>query len=176
MKHYPPPAPPGPAAPLQRRRLPAFHPVPVTPRADGWTARRQADFIGCLAQTRSVLAAARAAGMGRESAYRLRKRPGAAGFAAAWDTALERPHNAVDLASAKATGLSAAYRARTGLIQVAMEHGRYVGSYWKDDANALLEHLAQIDRSSMNLPGFGARSQRLQPAAASAGGVDFAGG
>lgn len=112
MKHYPPPQVPADAEP-RRRKLPAFHPVPVGARRDGWTARRQAAFVGYLAQTRSVCAAARAVGMGRESAYTLRRRPGAAGFAAAWDAALGKPHSAVDLASAKATQLDAGYRCRT---------------------------------------------------------------
>jgi len=49
---------------------------------------RQAEFIGHLAATRSVAAAARGVSMARETAYRLRARPGAQGFAAAWDVAL----------------------------------------------------------------------------------------
>ncbi len=166
MKHCPPPPPPPPpgrAAPLRRRRLPAFHPVPVGRRADGWRPERQADFIGWLAQTRSVLAAARAAGMGRESAYRLRKRPGAAGFAAAWDAALGKPHLAVDLASAKATGLSAEYRVRAGLIQVRMARGRYLVSYRKDDTNAMVERLAHFKRGGWKRPGSGDNPQRLEP-------------
>ena len=88
MKTYPPKQPR--ALPPRRRRIPAFHPVPLSPRSDGWTHERQAQFIGVLAETRSVLAACRRISMGRESAYRLRKPPGAAGFAAAWDAALER--------------------------------------------------------------------------------------
>ena len=113
MKTWPPL--PHPAdAPHTRRRIPAFHPVPVGPRKDGWTPTRQAAFIGLLAQTRSVEGACRAISMGRESAYRLRKRPGAAGFAAAWDAALGKPHSAVDLACAKSTGLDAEYRCRMG--------------------------------------------------------------
>lgn len=169
---------PGPAptpAPLRRRRLPAFHPVPVAPRADGWTPLRQAHFIGFLAQTRSVAAAARAAGMGRECAYRLRKRAGAAGFAAAWDAALGKPHIAVDLDSAKATGLSPAHRYRAGLIQVRMDHGRYCASYRKEDTNALLEHLSQLDRGIRRRPVSGPPPERLQPAAVSDQAVTFAG-
>jgi hypothetical protein len=58
-------------------------------RRDGWTIRRQLAFLDALARTRSVTKAARAAGMSRESAYRLRRRPSAALFAAAWDRALQ---------------------------------------------------------------------------------------
>jgi hypothetical protein len=173
MKHWPPlPAPS--AEPLTHRRIPAFHPVPVGPRADGWTAERQAAFVGKLAETRSVLAAARAVGMGRESAYRLRKRPGAAGFAAAWDAALGKPHRAVDLSNRKATGLDAAYRLEVGLLQVVMNAGRFAGSYWKDDNNALLQHLGQIDRACRASDLEGRKSQLVEPDRASRPGVDFA--
>ncbi len=146
MKHWPPPPPP-PTVPPRRRVIPCFHPVPVGERADGWTAARQAAFVGYLAETRSVVAACRRVGMGRESAYRLRKRPGAAGFAAAWDAALGKPHAPVDLASAKSTGLDAGYRSRVGLARVMLHAGRYVATRWKADNNALLSHLAQLDRA-----------------------------
>jgi hypothetical protein len=65
----------------------AFSPVPVKPRHDGWTAARQAAFILRLALIGCVAAAAKAVGKSRESAYRLREHPGAAGFAAVWDRA-----------------------------------------------------------------------------------------
>lgn len=58
-------------------------------RRDGWTAERQLRFLDALGRTRSVTRAARAAGMSRESAYRLRRRREAALFAAAWDKALQ---------------------------------------------------------------------------------------
>jgi hypothetical protein len=58
------------------------------PRADGWTSARQSAFLEVLARTRSVTRAARAAGMSRESAHRLRNRDPYGLFAAAWDRAL----------------------------------------------------------------------------------------
>ena len=58
-------------------------------RRDGWTARRQLAFLAELARTRSVTRAALAAGMSRESAYRLRKRDPHGLFSACWDRALE---------------------------------------------------------------------------------------
>ena len=57
-------------------------------RRDGWTAERQLRFLDTLSRTRSVRAAAQAAGMSRESAYRLRDRRDGALFAALWDRAL----------------------------------------------------------------------------------------
>jgi hypothetical protein len=158
-----------------RRRIPAFHPVPVGARKDGWTPRRQAEFIGRLAETGSVEGACRAVGMGKESAYRLRKRPGAAGFAAAWDAALGKPHLPVDLASAKSTGLSAAYRCHMGLLQVVMYRGRVAGTDWKDDNNAFLQHLAQLDRACTGIDAAARKSRALELASASTPPVDFPG-
>ena len=158
MKHWPPLSPRALA-----RRIPAFHPVPVTPRYDGWTPERQAAFIGSLAQTRSVIAAARAVGMGRESAYRLRRRAGAAGFAAAWDAALGRPHTPVDLASTKSTGIDPAIRAASGLMVVVMHRGRFVATRRKPDDSALLQHLAQLDRAACAGDPGGQKSQVSKP-------------
>ena len=144
------------AAARTRRRLPAFHPLPCA-RHDGWTAARQADFIGMLVETRSVA-------MGRESAYRLRRRAGAAGFAAAWDTALGVAHDAVDLASTKATGLAPYERMKRGLVQVLMHRGRYRGSTCKPDINALLQHHAAMERAARMLDESGRAQAGLGPA------------
>ena len=57
-------------------------------RRDGWTAERQLRFLDALTRTRSVTEAAAAAGMSRESAYRLRARAEGALFGALWDGAL----------------------------------------------------------------------------------------
>ena len=61
---------------------------PTKCRSDGWTAARQLLFLEVLARTRSVSAAARSVRMSREGAYRLRRRPDAALFRAAWDRAM----------------------------------------------------------------------------------------
>jgi hypothetical protein len=67
----------------------AFTPVPMQRRrADGWSAERQRRFITALSVMGAVGPAARAVGMGRASAYRLRERAGADGFAEAWDIAI----------------------------------------------------------------------------------------
>ncbi len=68
----------------------AFTPVALDRvRHNGWTERRQRDFIAALAVMGTVLRAARAVGMTKQSAYNLRDRPGAESFAAAWDVALQ---------------------------------------------------------------------------------------
>ncbi|WP_210434178.1 hypothetical protein [Sphingopyxis granuli] len=80
--------------PASPRRLLADSCLAFTPvrsrrqRADGWTPETQAHSIRALEAMGSVGKAAKAVGMGRASAYRLRDRPGAAGFAAAWDRAI----------------------------------------------------------------------------------------
>jgi hypothetical protein len=72
-----------------------FTPVPLERvRNNGWPPLTQRRFIRALSVMGSVRAAARAVGMGRVSAYRLRERAiksgdGADSFAAAWDAALE---------------------------------------------------------------------------------------
>lgn len=61
-------------------------------RRDGWTPERQLAFLTILARTRCISRAAAAAGMRRETAYRLRNRPAGALFAAAWDRILHEGH------------------------------------------------------------------------------------
>lgn len=70
--------------PDARYNAPPFDPVPVRPRHDGWTPKKQRDFIEALAATACVTDAARAVGMSPKSAYLLRERADAASFHAAW--------------------------------------------------------------------------------------------
>jgi hypothetical protein len=77
------------ARPLDDDDLRDFTPVPLDRhRRDGWTPWAQRSFVRALAAMGAVGPAARAVGMSRASAYKLRGRPGATGFAAAWDRAL----------------------------------------------------------------------------------------
>ena len=62
-------------------------PVRRRPRYDGWTEEKQRRFIETLADTGLVNVAAKAVGMSRESAHRLRRSPHGAAFARAWDAA-----------------------------------------------------------------------------------------
>lgn len=63
-------------------------PVPRQRRVDGWTPQAQRRFIEALADTGSVTEAARTVAMSVTSCYRLRREPGAEGFAAAWESAI----------------------------------------------------------------------------------------
>jgi hypothetical protein len=137
--------------PTQRPRLPAFHPVPIRTRSDGWTPVRQAEFIGVLAETGSVSAAARFVGMARETAYRLRRKPGAEEFARAWDVALMIAGKSVTLPrtppARKVTGGPTWRMICDGQWRPVLRRGKYAGSVQKPDNSALLGYLAQIDRS-----------------------------
>jgi hypothetical protein len=116
----------------------AFAPAPVRARKDGWTAARQIAFINRLALTGSPGAAARAVGMSRESAYRLRARPGAAGFAAAWDEALGWGESrAIDL------GME---RAILGEAVPVMYRGRRIGTRLRYDNCLVIATLNAIGR------------------------------
>jgi len=151
-----------------RPRVPAFHPVPIRTRSDGWTPVRQAEFIGVLAETGSVSAAAEFVGLSRETAYRLRRKPGAEEFALAWDIAValaERrgvrvwPGPAMRPADAEG-GAPPVTRPRRmvtqeglwrqvmdGMWRPVLRRGRYCGSTCKDDASALMRYLARLDRA-----------------------------
>ncbi len=160
MKRYPPAVR---TKPPRRPHIPQFHAVPARARRDGWTPRRQAEFIGWLAETRSVAEAAKRVSMARETAYRLRRRPWAEGFAAAWDAAMgraphtggrqgdtlapgdgERPQVGAN-SDRKVTTEELAWRVETGFWQIRVYAGKFVGLSQKHDNSALLRLLQRID-------------------------------
>jgi hypothetical protein len=118
-----------------RRRVPAFTPVPLRYRADGWTPLKQADFLGALAETGSIASAARRVGMTRESAYRLRGKRGAESFAAAWDDVAAQCLAPVPR---KCTEEQLWHRAFYGSLKPIMRGGRHVGTRHSPDNDALL--------------------------------------
>jgi hypothetical protein len=109
--------------------------VPVRHRDDGWTTQRQRDFLEALAACGSVSAAARAVGMSRESAYALRRRADARGFAQAWDGARA-------LAVEHLTEV-AWDRALNGEVRPLFYHGERVGETRHYDNRLLLALIAQ---------------------------------
>lgn len=120
-------------------RVPAFYPVPVRPNRNGWTLERQAHFLGYLGETGSVSAACARVGMSRNSAYKLRKKPNAESFAAAWDAALGMPVRRVTIDDLH-------FLAYRGLVRPRFRGGKYVGMRQKPDDSALLRLLARYDR------------------------------
>jgi AraC-like DNA-binding protein len=79
-----PPAPRN-AAPAPRN---PSEPRPEPPTRAHWTPARQRIFLAALLDTGSVACAARAAGMSRSSAHRLRARLAGTPFDRAWDQVL----------------------------------------------------------------------------------------
>lgn len=122
---------------------PDFTPVPVRARNDGWAPALQRAFIAALCRTRSVSAAARAVGMSRESAYRLRARPGAESFAAAWDAGVAtRPP------PLRANLSQLWFRAIFGKVRPIVRNGEQVGALHQPDNEALLKLHGRAQRAS----------------------------
>nr|WP_298928871.1 hypothetical protein [uncultured Erythrobacter sp.] len=108
--------PPAPDDPLL-----SFTPVPHTaPRRNSITANLQRDFIAHLAATGIVTAAARHIGKSMEALYKLRQRPGAEGFRAAWDAAIDRGVSRLEA--------SALTRAIEGEERMVVSSGKIMGS------------------------------------------------
>ncbi len=76
--------------------------------------------------------------MSRNGAYRLRRRPGAESFAAAWDAALGAPVR-------KVTVDDEHFLAFEGLIQPLVFRGRYLGFRQKPDNSKLLRMIGRLD-------------------------------
>jgi hypothetical protein len=136
---------PPPAAPRRAPAAPDFTPVPVRARKDGWTPHRQRRFIAELHRTRSISKAARVVGMRRETAYRLRERPGSESFAAAWDAAFAfRPGPAP-------TNFSQLwYRAVFGKTKPIIRGGKQVGTLHRHDNEAPLKLYDRMERNAHN--------------------------
>ncbi|XJJ68402.1 hypothetical protein WBP07_05160 [Novosphingobium sp. BL-8A] len=141
-------------------------------RTDGWTPARQAAFLGALAETGSVIEAARRVGMARETAYRLRRRPGAGSFVTAWDRAAsqgDRPAQGDGSRKRKVTAEERAQRALFGLLKVRIYRGRHVATERKADNSALLSYLAQLDRFARAGGSDGTRLHTFAPGFVSTG-------
>ncbi|MBX7483561.1 hypothetical protein [Qipengyuania qiaonensis] len=125
-----------------RRRPPFFHSVPLRGRCDGRSVVRQCGFLAQLYVTGSVSAAARHVGMSRATAYRLRERTDAEGFAFAWDHVLTPPGTGHVRRPKpdwrKVTVEDLIRRAEYGLVQPVVYRGRMVGIRRKPDISAAL--------------------------------------
>ena len=129
-------------------RVPPFMPVPLRARADGWTPERQARFIGLLAETGSVAEAARRCGMGRESAWRLRRRHAAESFAHAWD-AVVAIRQGTPLPRRKVTLSELGGYAIEGPFMVQMRRRRFLRAQRKPCTTALLRHIRRLDAAAL---------------------------
>jgi len=142
------PAAPTPAEQQDQSPLPflAFTPAPLRARRDGWTPAHQRQFIFHLAHGRGVDEAARAVARSRQTAYALRKRAGAEGFAAAWDAALVFA-GAARAAGAACASLPGGLAGMPEMLLVPRFYrGRLIGYVLREDLSALVSALRRLDR------------------------------
>nr|WP_269060100.1 hypothetical protein [Citromicrobium bathyomarinum] len=104
------------------------------PRSNSITPERQRRFVATLAATGIVTQAARSIGKSVEALYKLRSKPGAEGFAAAWDAALERGMQRLEDCALE--------RALKGTPTPIVSGGKLLGTWDKPD-NQLLRFLLQ---------------------------------
>ena len=104
------------------------------PRRNSITPELQRRFVATLAATGIVKLAAKRIGKSLEALYKLRARPGAEGFAGAWDAALER-------GAARLEDM-AMERAMLGTRTPIVSGGEILG-HWNKPDNALLRFLLQ---------------------------------
>lgn len=126
----------------------AFTPVPLRARIDGWTPKKQYFYILGLARGFKPGHAAAILGMTRKSAYELRNKPGAEGFAAAWAAAVERARERRFAARSP----SLAERARHGEWHPRLYHGRLVGWTHRPANARAMGLLKRLDRQVERLP------------------------
>ena len=133
-----------------RRRPGWFRPVPLRSRRDGWSEVRQCAFLAQLYVTGSVTAAAKAVGMSRASAYRLRERPGAKSFAFAWDRVLSLPGcghpGAAREDNRKVTMETLFARLESELAKPVVYRGAMAGIARKPESSALFRLLRLTER------------------------------
>ena len=123
----------------------AFRPAPLRARRDGWSPALQRHFILLLARGASVTEAASRLGRSRQTAYALRERPDADGFAAAWDAAMDFARQARG-----AGGLPLAASVDRLLVP-RFYRGRLVGFVERLDNRGAIRTLATLDRLAERL-------------------------
>ena len=116
--------------------LPALSPDTLPRGPQQFSREDQAFFLDSLAQCGNVLASARATGISRSTAYRMRR--ACPQFARLWNGALllARPQVEAVLAD----------RAMNGVEETIFYHGEAVATRIRYDARLLLAHLARLDR------------------------------
>jgi hypothetical protein len=109
-------------------------------RSDGWTPDRIRIFLETLAECGVVEDAARAAGMSKQTAYRLRKRAAGRAFHVAWNAAeqLARNRLAGEVVS----------RALHGCVEVIVRDGQVWGERHRFDNRLTMAVLERLDRNA----------------------------
>lgn len=125
----------------------------AAPRRNSITPDRQRAFIAMLAATGIVTQAARHIGASLEALYRLRHQPGAEGFAAAWEMAIDR-----GIARLEDCALE---RALQGEERLVVRGGEVVARWRRYDTQLLMFLLRQ--RRSGRFGASGAHFANLRP-------------
>jgi hypothetical protein len=129
---------------MERPSFLDFDPVPVRGRRDGWDEARQRRFIIQLARGLGAKEAAASVGRSRQTAYALRSRAGAAGFARAWDQAVSFAQRRRALPPALSRPALVAGVER--LLVPRFYRGRLVGFVERDDIRGSMRVLRSLDR------------------------------
>lgn len=120
---------------------------------------RQCAFLAQLYLTGSVSAAAKAVGISRACAYRLRERPGAESFAFAWDRVLSQPGSGHPGAARedfrKVTTAALLAQLERDLLKPVIYRGRMTAIARKPDNSALLRALRRTGRMALDPGGEG---------------------
>ncbi len=116
------------------------------PRRNSITPERQRGFIASLAATGIVTQAARSIGASLEALYRLRNMPGAEGFAAAWEAAIDR-----GMARLEDCALE---RAIAGEERVVVRGGEVVARWTRYDTSLIQFLLRQRRSDRYNAAGY----------------------
>jgi hypothetical protein len=125
--------------------LPAFlrfDPVPVRAQHNGWAPALQLRFILALARGAGPDEAARSLGRTRQSVYRLRKKPGAQSFAAAWDRAQVLARSLRRAGRSSAAGFGGI----DTILVPRTYRGRLVGFVQREDVAGAMRLLGRLDR------------------------------
>ena len=111
--------------------------LPAAPH-DGWSLEKQTAFLRVLATTHNVSAAARAVGMSRQSAYKLRARLKGQPFDMAWDAAFQSAFDRLAEAAME--------RALNGVEVPHFHKGEQVGTSRRYDERLTIALLAMRER------------------------------
>ena len=121
-------------------------------RTDGWTPERQRVFVILLSLTGSVKQACEEAGLSRESAYRLRRKPEGKLFARLWDAAR--------LIARDRLADEAMERAVYGTAEAIVYRGEEVGQRRRYDNRHLQWTLGRLDRDTSHNEEYAAPARR----------------
>jgi len=124
-----------------------FDPVPVRGQHNGWTPARQLAFIVALARGAGPDETARSLGMTRQTVYRLRKRPDARSFAAAWERAQAFARSVARMRSSQASGFGGI----DTLLVPRHYRGRLIGFVQREDTAGAMRVLGRLDRLAERL-------------------------